>query len=48
MTAAAFAAIIRDRKGAERLEVIVDYAACICRSQLAATIANVVVVAVGA
>jgi site-specific recombinase len=48
MTAAAFAAIIRDRRGGERLEVIVDYAACICRSQLAATIANVVVVAVGA
>ncbi|MCK6392097.1 hypothetical protein [Zoogloea sp.] len=48
MTAAAFAAIIRDRKGAERLDVIVDYAACICHSQLAATIANVVVVATGA
>jgi len=48
MTAAAFAAIIRDRKGGERLDVIVDYAACICHSQLAATIANVVVVATGA
>ena len=48
MTAAAFAAIIRDRKGVERLDVIVDYAACICRSQLAATIANVLMVAVGA
>jgi len=48
MTAAAFAAIIRDRKGNERLDVIVDYAACICRSQLAATIANVVLVATGA
>ena len=48
MTAAAFAAIIRDRKGGERLDVIVDYAACICRSQLAATIANVVLVATGA
>ncbi|GLT24562.1 hypothetical protein GCM10007933_40440 [Zoogloea oryzae] len=48
MTAAAFAAIIRDRKGNERLDVIVDYAACICHSQLAATIANVVVVACGA
>lgn len=48
MTAATFAAIIRDRKGGERLEVIVDYAACICHSQLAATIANVVVVATGA
>lgn len=48
MTAAALAAIIRDRKGVERLDVIVDYAACICRSQLAATIANVLVVAFGA
>jgi|APMI01.1.fsa_nt_gi site-specific recombinase len=48
MTAAAFAAIIRDRKGNERLDVIVDYAASICHSQLAATIANVVVVASGA
>jgi site-specific recombinase len=48
MTAAAFAAIIRDRKGNERLDVIVDYAASICHSQLAATIANVVVVATGA
>ncbi len=48
MTAAAFAAIIRDRKGSERLDVIVDYAARICHSQLAATIANVVVVACGA
>lgn len=48
MTAATFAAIIRDRRGSERLDVIVDYAACICHSQLAATIANVVVVATGA
>ncbi len=48
MTAAALATIIRDRKGGERLDVIVDYAACICRSQLAATIANVVLVATGA
>ena len=48
MTAAAFAAIIRDRKGSERLDVIVDAAAAICHSQLAATIANVVVVASGA
>ncbi len=48
MTAATFAAIIRDRKGDERLDVIVDYAACICHSQLAAAIANVVMVAGGA
>ena len=48
MTAAAFAAIIRDRQGAERLDSIVDAAARICHSQLAATIANVVVVAFGA
>ena len=37
----------RDEARAGRLDVIVDYAACICRSQLAATIANVVVVACG-
>ncbi len=48
MTAAAFAAIIRDRQGAERLDSIVDAAARICHSQLAATIANVAVVAFGA
>ncbi len=48
MTAAALAAIIRDRQGDERLEVMVDYAARICRSQLAAALANVAVVAAGA
>jgi len=48
MTAAAFAAIIRDRKGDERLDVIVDYAASISHSQLAAAIANVAMVASGA
>ena len=41
------AAIIRDRKGSERLDVIVDAAAAIRHSQLAATIANVVVVVSG-
>jgi site-specific recombinase len=48
MTAAALATIIRDRRGAERADVIVDYIASICYSQLAATIANVAVVAIGA
>ena len=44
MTAAALAAIIRDRQGEERLDVMVDYAARICRSQLAAASANVALV----
>ncbi|MGL4409044.1 MAG: hypothetical protein ACRCTU_11690 [Zoogloea sp.] len=48
MTAAALAAIIRDRQGEERLDVMVDYAARICRSQLAAASANVALVAGGA
>ncbi|MCE1185767.1 MAG: site-specific recombinase [Rhodocyclales bacterium] len=48
MTAAAMAAIIRDRQGEERLDVMVDYAARICRSQLAAAMANVAMVAGGA
>ena len=39
---------VGDRQGAERLDSIVDAAARICHSQLAATIANVVVVAFGA
>jgi site-specific recombinase len=48
MTAAALAAIVRERRGAERADEIIEYAARICRSQLAATIANVLVVAAGA
>jgi site-specific recombinase len=48
MTAAALATIVRERRGAERADDIIEYAARICRSQLAATIANVLVVAAGA
>lgn len=48
MTAAALATIMRERQGAERLDEIVDYFARIVSSQLAAAIANVVVVATGA
>ena len=48
MTAAALANILRTHRGAERLNDLVDYAAQICRSQLAAAIANVAVVSVGA
>ena len=48
MTAAALANILRTHRGAERVDDLVDYAAQICRSQLAAAIANVAVVSVGA
>ena len=48
MTAATLAAILRDRRGMHRLDEIVDYTAAIVRSQLAAAISNVAVVAVGA
>jgi site-specific recombinase len=48
MTAATLAAIVRERRGAHRTDEIVDYAAAIVRSQLAAATANVVVVAAGA
>jgi site-specific recombinase len=48
MTAAALANILRTHRGVERVDDLVDYAAKICRSQLAAAIANVAVVSVGA
>ena len=48
MTAAALANILRTHRGAERVDDLVDYAAQICRSQLAAAIANVAVVSIGA
>jgi site-specific recombinase len=48
MTAAALANILRTHRGAQRVDDLVDYAAQICRSQLAAAIANVAVVSVGA
>ena len=47
MTAATLAGILRDHQGTERAEEIVDYAALISRSQLAAAFGNVGAVALG-
>jgi len=48
MTAAALATIMREHRGAERLDLIVSTTAQIIRSQLAAALANVIVVSAGA
>jgi len=48
MTAAALARIVREERGEEREKDIVDYAASICSSQLAAAFANVIFVFAGA
>jgi site-specific recombinase len=48
MTAAALGTIMREHHGSDRLDTIVTYAAQIVRSQLAAAIANVLLVALGA
>ena len=48
MTAAALAAIVRERRGEDRANEIAAYAARICRSQLAAAMGNVLMVSVGA
>jgi site-specific recombinase len=48
MTAAALGTIMREHQGSDRLDTIVTYAAQIVRSQLAAAIANVLLVALGA
>ena len=48
MTAAAFAGIIRSRKGSARLEELAAYIARICSTQLAAAIGNVAAVTVAA
>lgn len=48
MTAAALAAIMRERQGEDRANEIAQYAARICRSQLAAVLGNVIVVSAGA
>jgi site-specific recombinase len=48
MTAAALATIVREQRGDDRATQIADYAARICRSQLAAVLGNVIVVSVGA
>jgi site-specific recombinase len=48
MTAATLASILRERRGVHRLDEIVDYTASIVRSQIAAAIGNVTIVAAGA
>jgi site-specific recombinase len=48
VTAAALATIVRERRGADRINDVGDYAARICRSQLAAAMGNVIVVSIGA
>jgi site-specific recombinase len=48
MTGAALATIVRERTGVDRANEIADYAARICRSQLAAALGNVLVVSLGA
>lgn len=48
MTAAALATIVRERSGEDRAREIADFAARICRSQLAAAMGNVLVVSLGA
>jgi site-specific recombinase len=48
MTAATLATIVREERGAERREDIVDFTARICHSQLAAALANILVVSAGA
>jgi site-specific recombinase len=45
MTAATLATIIRERRGGDRVDEIIEFTARICRSQLAAAIGNVAVVA---
>jgi site-specific recombinase len=48
MTAAALASIVREERGAERREEIVDFTARICHSQLAAALGNILLVTAGA
>ncbi|HEX3436270.1 MAG TPA: hypothetical protein VHT24_05835 [Pseudacidobacterium sp.] len=48
MTAAAFAGIVRENRGVSRWSKIADFAARICRTQLAAAFGNVIAVCVGA
>ncbi len=48
MTASALANIMRSERGAERLDDVPNYAVQICRSQVAAALANVGMVSIGA
>ena len=48
MTGAALAGIVRENRGVSRWSKIVEYAARICRTQLAAALGNVIAVCLGA
>ncbi len=48
MTGAALAGIVRENRGVSRWSKIADYAARICRTQLAAALGNVIAVCLGA
>lgn len=48
MTAATLAGIVRVKRGGERIDEIVDFITAMVSSQLAATLANIMVVAIGA
>jgi site-specific recombinase len=48
MTASALATIMREKRGEDRVNAVADFAARICRSQLAAALGNVAAVSVGA
>jgi site-specific recombinase len=48
MTASALATIVREKKGEARADEVADFAARICRSQLAAALGNVALVSIGA
>ena len=48
MTAATLAAVMRERRGPDRIDELVEITTRISHSQMAAAIANVVVVSVGA
>lgn len=48
MTASALATIMREKQGRDRANEIADFAARICRSQLAAALGNILAVSVGA
>jgi site-specific recombinase len=48
MTAAALAAIVREHRGEDRINELVEFAARIAHSQLAAAVGNVVMVTIGA
>jgi site-specific recombinase len=48
VTASALATIMREKQGEDRANEVADFAARICRSQLAAALGNVIMVSIGA